>query len=395
MMCAWAKASSPVPSKKKEVFLKKNNSRSIQLIHSYSFCLHWQLAGLLTHCCLPSAAEMLVPSGLGLTQSFISMCFLVQIVPNSFPRANSKGKKKKRNKKGFVLCEKSRGCTLKQSLEEERETWSTASHYRVRSPAWTLDSELWPLTSSILTSLSPAWGGTVDTGVKSCFPQGKPGGRTQQEKGRVNRPETELIITELTCHTVRLSEISDDAPGVWKTLKYNCSSFSICRKERWVLAYLWLTCSQARLEFIHFEASDGQGVMVTDSALVCGVEYMDLNSLLQDRKSTAWAIWGETTILQVEMEAYDNAKFLFSSSLQICPASSRLSLQHGSEEDDQLCGHFMSLLLVEFWPTFWKANCQINCATRSSSPQEKNAGDKQASATISLWLHAFPLLSVS
>lgn len=41
--------------------------------------------------------------------------------------------------------------------------------------------------------------------------------------------------------------------------------------------------------------------MVTDSALVCGVEYMDLNSLLQDRKSTAWAIWGETTILQVEM----------------------------------------------------------------------------------------------
>lgn len=88
--------------------------------------------------------------------------------------------------------------------------------------------------------------------------------------------------------------------------------------------------------------------MVTDSALVCGVEYMDLNSLLQDRKSTAWAIWGETTILQVEMEAYDNAKFLFSFSLQICPASSRLSLQHGSEEDDQLCGHFMSLLLVEF-----------------------------------------------
>lgn len=52
---------------------------------------------------------------------------------------------------------------------------------------------------------------------------------------------------------------------------------------------------------------------------------------------------------------------------------------------------FYVTLLVEFWPIFWKANCQINSVTCSSSPQEKTDGDKQASATIPLWPHAFPL----
>lgn len=65
------------------------------------------------HCCLTLAVREALPRGLGLTHSFFSLYFLVQIVSSSFSNSQiQRKKKKKRNKKGFVLHEKSRGCGL-------------------------------------------------------------------------------------------------------------------------------------------------------------------------------------------------------------------------------------------------------------------------------------------